>query len=147
MWSFAPVITLIYIVKKFSFFCHQPSIGQPKLKKLKFRCDACCRRWEININIRCRPRGSLWQAEVYNCYFYLCFRERPYHVASTCSRSITEVKQRRARSVLGWVTAWEHRVHLASFFLFLSFFPPKRHYLHTLCHLFYYFLNCIFYDF
>ena len=37
-------------------------------------------------------------------------RLRPYHVESTGSRSITEVKQRRARSVLGWVTAWEYRV-------------------------------------
>ena len=35
---------------------------------------------------------------------------RPYYVESTGSRPITEVKQRRARSVLGWVTAWEHRV-------------------------------------
>ena len=35
---------------------------------------------------------------------------RPYHVENTGSRPITEVKQRRARSVLGWVTAWEYRV-------------------------------------
>ena len=28
----------------------------------------------------------------------------------TGSRPINEVKQRRARLVLGWVTAWEHRV-------------------------------------
>ena len=52
-------------------------------------------------------------------------RQRPYHVESTGSRPITEIKQRRARLVLGWVTAWEHRVLLASmfwpFFLF-SFF-------------------------
>ena len=37
-------------------------------------------------------------------------RLRSYHVESTGSRSITEVKQRRAQSVLGWVTAWEHWV-------------------------------------
>ena len=36
-------------------------------------------------------------------------RLRPYHVESTSSRPITEVKQRRAL-VLGWVTAWEYRV-------------------------------------
>ena len=41
------------------------------------------------------------------CYG-LCLR--PYHVESTGSRPITEVKQRRARLVLGWVTAWEYRV-------------------------------------
>ena len=35
---------------------------------------------------------------------------RPYHVEYTSSRPITEVKQRRARLVLGWVTAWEYRV-------------------------------------
>ena len=38
----------------------------------------------------------------------LCLR--PYHVENTGSRPITEVKQRRARLVLGWVTAWEYRV-------------------------------------
>ena len=34
----------------------------------------------------------------------------PYHAECTGSRPITEVKQRRAGSVLGWVTAWEHPV-------------------------------------
>ena len=48
-------------------------------------------------------------------------RQRPYHVENTGSRPITEVKQRRARLVLGWVTAWEHRVQLASSFLFFFF--------------------------
>ena len=47
---------------------------------------------------------------------------RPYHVENTGSRPITEVKQRRARLVLGWVTAWEHRVQLASSFLFFFLF-------------------------
>ena len=42
------------------------------------------------------------------------FRQRPYHVENTSSRPITEVKQRWARLVLGWVTAWEHRVLLSS---------------------------------
>jgi hypothetical protein len=45
--------------------------------------------------------------------FVLCIayiRLRPYHVEYTSSRPITEVKQRRARLVLGWVTAWEYRV-------------------------------------
>ena len=45
---------------------------------------------------------------------YLC--QRPYHAEYTSSRPITEVKQRRAPSVLGWVTAWEHGVLLAFFF-------------------------------
>ena len=37
-------------------------------------------------------------------------RLRPHYVEYTGSRPITEVKQRRARSVLGWETAWEYRV-------------------------------------
>ena len=37
-------------------------------------------------------------------------RLRPYHVENTSSRPITEVKQRRAWLVLGWVTAWEYWV-------------------------------------
>ena len=46
--------------------------------------------------------------------------QRPYHAERTGSRPITEVKQRRASSVLGWVTAWEHGVLLAiKFFFFL----------------------------
>ena len=45
--------------------------------------------------------------------FLLVFScQRPYHVEHTGSRPITEVKQRRARLVLGWVTAWEPRVLL-----------------------------------
>ena len=47
---------------------------------------------------------------------FLYLRQRPYHVESTSSRPITEVKQRWARLVLGWVTAWEPRVPLAFFF-------------------------------
>ena len=35
---------------------------------------------------------------------------RPYHYEYTGSRPITEVKHSRARSVPGWVTAWEHLV-------------------------------------
>ena len=45
----------------------------------------------------------------------------PYHVESTSSRPITEVKQHWAVLVLGWVTAWEYTVLYASFSL--GFFP------------------------
>ena len=58
----------------------------------------------------------------------ISFSQRPYHVESTQSRQILEVTQRRARSVLGWVTAWEHRVLLAFFNycdFFFSLFPSK----------------------
>ena len=53
-------------------------------------------------------------------FFTYISRQRPYHVEYTSSRSITEVKQRRARLVLGWETAWEHRVLLAFYFLVLQ---------------------------
>ena len=35
---------------------------------------------------------------------------QPHHIEHTPSRPIWEVKQRRALSVPGWVTAWEYRV-------------------------------------
>ena len=47
--------------------------------------------------------------------------QRPYHAECTGSRPITEVKQHRASSVLGWVTAWEHGVLLANQLFFLLF--------------------------
>ena len=52
--------------------------------------------------------------------FINTLRQRPYHVEYTSSRSITEVKQHRARLVLGWETAWEHRVLLAFYFFFFN---------------------------
>lgn len=58
----------------------------------------------------------------------LFHRQRPYHVEYTGSRPITEVKQRRARLVLGWVTAWEHRVPLpfccCNLIFFIHFTTP-----------------------
>ena len=57
--------------------------------------------------------------QLYKEQMLLLSRQRPYHVENTGSRPITEVKQRRARLVLGWVTAWEHRVLLANIFLFI----------------------------
>ena len=36
-----------------------------------------------------------------------CLRQRPYCVEYTRSHPNSEVKQRKARSVLGWGTAWE----------------------------------------
>ena len=52
------------------------------------------------------------------------FRQRPYSVEYTRSHLNSEVKQPKARSVLGWGTAWEVlRVLLA--FLF-GFLPTKQ---------------------
>ena len=43
------------------------------------------------------------------------FRRRPYRVECTGSLLTSEVKQRRARSVLGWGTAWEDLRVLSAF--------------------------------
>ena len=40
---------------------------------------------------------------------------RPYHVESTRSRLITEVKQHWVMLVLGWVTTWEYMMSQAKF--------------------------------
>ena len=72
---------------------------------------------------------------LYKRLFFVAYRQRPYHVESTGSRPITEVKQRRARLVLGWVTAWEHRVLLATYFSFSVF---------ILLFFFFFNLNCLF---
>ena len=61
---------------------------------------------------------------------------------------LTEVKQRRARLVLGWVTAWEHRLLLSTFsflrprffFSFFSFLSLLTFYL-SVCVLTFRFLN------
>ena len=44
--------------------------------------------------------------------------QRPYHVENIGSRPITEVKQNWAWLVLGWVTAWEHHLLLATLYFF-----------------------------
>ena len=52
-----------------------------------------------------------------------CFRQRPYSVENTRSHLNSEVKQPKARSVLGWGTAWEVlRVLLAFCFELLNSF-------------------------
>ena len=48
------------------------------------------------------------------CPSNLC-RRRPYRVECTGSLLTSEVKQRRARSVLGWGTAWEDLRVLSAF--------------------------------
>ena len=63
--------------------------------------------------------------------FYLGSCQRPYHAEHTGSRPITEVKQHRASSVLGWETAWEHGVLLAFyFFQYMKWNWNYRRFLH-----------------
>ena len=56
---------------------------------------------------------------------------RPYHVESTSSRPITEVKQHWAKLVLGWVTAWEYLVSQTNTF-FITFFSSYFHIMHLI---------------
>ena len=56
------------------------------------------------------------------------YRWRPYRVECTGSLSTSEVKRHRARSVLGWGTAWEDLRVLPAFFCFpLLGLPPSMH--------------------
>ena len=69
---------------------------------------------------------SAWEySNVLRCDLYLEDKvsscQRPNHVENTGSRLITAVKQLWARSVLGWVTAWENHVLLVFFFSVRNF--------------------------
>ena len=61
-----------------------------------------------------RDSRRMWQDE--RCVRRATGRQRSNQAEYTGSRPITEVKQLRAGPVLGWVTAWETPVSLASFF-------------------------------
>ena len=60
--------------------------------------------------------------QIHSKYSNSAIRQRPYHVENTASRPISEVKQRRVWSVLGWVTAWEHQMLLAFYHFHILFF-------------------------
>ena len=74
--------------------------------------------------------GGISDSTQVYCKAWHCIR--PYHVESTSSRLITEVKQHWAVLVLGWVTAWEYTVLYTFFLLTLSFLPgpDKQHPIH-----------------
>jgi hypothetical protein len=70
-------------------------------------------------NSKTRKTSFDW-IERYRC-LAVGFRQRPYFVEYTRSHPNSEVKRRKARSVLGWGTAREAlRVLLAFCFLFIS---------------------------
>ena len=62
--------------------------------------------WRPRRTLRFQHKGTTVKKD----HLRLIFCLRPYHVESTSSRLITEVKQHWALWVLGWVTTWEHRV-------------------------------------
>ena len=69
--------------------------------------------------LQCRCRRFIVKSRTTPQHFVdPCCRQRPYCVEYTRSHPNSEVKRRKARSVLGWGTAWEVlRVPLAFFFL------------------------------
>ena len=61
------------------------------------------------------PRQVLIVCRTFQSLAWLHRRRRPYRVECTGSLLTSEVKQRRARSVLGWGTAWEDLRVLSAF--------------------------------
>jgi hypothetical protein len=66
------------------------------------------------------PRQVLIVCRTFQSLAWLHRRRRPYRVECTGSLLTSEVKQRRARSVLGWGTAWEDLRVLSAFCTFSS---------------------------
>ena len=62
------------------------------------------------------------------------FRQRPYYVEYTRSHLNSEVKQRKARLVLGWGTAWELLWVLLAFYICAFCHPPGSMTLFRGCH-------------
>ena len=74
---------------------------------LRIFSELCHHIDEMQINLMAGP----WCRHMPN----LIFRRRPYRVECTGSLLTSEVKQRRAWSVLGWGTAWEDLRVLSAF--------------------------------
>ncbi len=81
----------------------------------------CMFSWISSVTSKLWIVGQVWINWKFNYYigrptliykrqFYRHLCLRSYHVENTGSRPITEVKERRAWLLLGWVTAWEHQV-------------------------------------
>ena len=83
--------------------------------------QACCAIRAATNKRETELRGT--QKARANQFCTTCFRQRPYSVENTRSHLNSEVKQPKARSVLGWGTAWEVlRVLLAFCFKLLNSF-------------------------
>ena len=74
-------------------------------------------KWGLQL----KSSVQYWLISVYYPHLHIPIhhtRQRPYLRKHTWSRPIPAVKSERAWLVLGWVTAWEHRVPLAYPFAF-----------------------------
>ena len=91
---------------------NKPRHCEAKISKLRIFQRTVIRRQLQNDNAISKSEytGRLCDRFYKERFLALQPRLRPYHVEYTPSRPIWEVKQRRARLVLGWVTAWEYRV-------------------------------------
>ena len=72
-----------------------------------------------------RPLGHLSMFAQYSVVNNVS-RRRPYRIECTGSLLTSEVKQCRARSVLGWGTAWEDLRVLSAFYLFSLCRDPSQ---------------------
>ena len=77
---------------------------------LHSQCSGCCA-----IAMIASPHQLLFMCHTFPLIAWVYHRRRPYRVECTGSLLTSEVKQRRARSVLGWGTAWEDLRVLSAF--------------------------------
>jgi hypothetical protein len=77
---------------------------------LHSQCSGCCA-----IAMIASPHQLLSMCHTFPLLAWVYHRRRPYRVECTGSLLTSEVKQRRARSVLGWGTAWEDLRVLSAF--------------------------------
>ena len=75
---------------------------------------APCKGWASKVGIRTENQRQplLPLKQVYIVKRAVALQKRPYHLDSTTSRQLSEVKPDRAWLVLRWVTTWESRVLL-----------------------------------
>ena len=80
---------------------------------------------------------TVGRSVVVTSFLHCVLWQRPYHAEITGSRPITEVKQHRARLVLGWVTAWEPRVLLSFCIVFIRKWIKEAHCTPSVRHIWY----------
>ena len=89
----------------------------------------CCSRPQLGVWRTVCPRATRGKRPRYlpigyQNYEIVC--RRPYRVECTGSLSTSEVKQHRARLVLGWGTAWEDLRVLSAFYPLAAHDPSLR---------------------
>ena len=95
--------------RRFLEVCSMPLQRRSSRELLRLgSCDEQTRKHITPVaGIRCHTFNILLQKACSNQFCAVYFRQRPYSVENTRSHPNSEVKQPKARSVLGWGTAWE----------------------------------------